>query len=164
MCGCWLSSSKASGVVSDSSRNKLIHHGRRVAALFFAPRRPDLTGGYYQQTLRMLGIHCSMSRRACCYDTATKAGPNRLGLRELLLRYADEQWVSFANGPNRAAGVKSRGVIHFPRQAMLDEGTQTSELSHRRKCRDNYYLLKKGSAGCRSSPSTRTAALRCLQN
>jgi hypothetical protein len=35
--------------------------------------------------------------------TATTEGPNRLGLRELLQRYADEQWVAVHLTPKQAA-------------------------------------------------------------
>jgi hypothetical protein len=35
--------------------------------------------------------------------TATTEGPNRLGFRELLQRYADEQWVAAHMTPDQAA-------------------------------------------------------------
>jgi len=35
--------------------------------------------------------------------TATTEGPNRLGLRELLQRYANEQWVADQMTPEQAA-------------------------------------------------------------
>jgi hypothetical protein len=35
--------------------------------------------------------------------TATTEGPNRLGLRELLQRYSDEQWVAVHMTPEQAA-------------------------------------------------------------
>jgi len=35
--------------------------------------------------------------------TATTEGPNRLGVRELLQRYADEQWVAVHMTPEQAA-------------------------------------------------------------
>jgi len=31
---------------------------------------PQYTSDVYQQTLRALGVQCSMSRRDCCYDNA----------------------------------------------------------------------------------------------
>ena len=37
--------------------------------------------------------------------TAKTAGPNRLGLRELLQRYADEQWVENHMTPTQVAAA-----------------------------------------------------------
>jgi hypothetical protein len=48
--------------------------------------------------------------------TATTEGPNRLGLRELLQRYADEQWVANHLTKEQAAasvlGTFKRAVMH----------------------------------------------------
>ena len=49
--------------------------------------------------------------------TATTDGPNRLGLRELLQRYADEQWVADYMTPNQAA----ESVLGCFRRAVRQE-------------------------------------------
>ena len=66
-----LSSSLATELVCDALRRaiesrrpngrQLIHHSDRGC---------QYTSDAYQQTLRLLGIECSMSRTGCCYDNA----------------------------------------------------------------------------------------------
>jgi putative transposase len=66
-----LSSSLATELVSQALRRavesrcpqggQLLHHSDRGC---------QYTSDAYQQTLRLLGIECSMSRTACCYDNA----------------------------------------------------------------------------------------------
>ena len=66
-----ISTSLATELVSDALRSaierrrpdckQLLHHSDRGC---------QYTSDTYQQTLRLLGITCSMSRRGCCYDNA----------------------------------------------------------------------------------------------
>ena len=49
--------------------------------------------------------------------TATTEGQNRLGLRELLQRYADEQWVADHMTPEQAA----ESVLDCFRRAVAGE-------------------------------------------
>ena len=66
-----ISTSLATELVSDALRqavqarqpvgDQLLHHSDRGC---------QYTSDAYQQTLRALGIHCSMSRTGCCYDNA----------------------------------------------------------------------------------------------
>jgi putative transposase len=66
-----IAASLATELVSDALRSaierrrpdckQLLHHSDRGC---------QYTSDAYQQTLRLLGITCSMSRRGCCYDNA----------------------------------------------------------------------------------------------
>lgn len=66
-----ISTSLATELVSDALRSaierrrpdckQLLHHSDRGC---------QYTSDIYQQTLKLLGITCSMSRRGCCYDNA----------------------------------------------------------------------------------------------
>jgi hypothetical protein len=49
---------------------------------------------------------------------ATTEGPNRLALRELLQRYAEEQWVASHMTPEQAAGSMLDGFKRAVRQEL----------------------------------------------
>jgi putative transposase len=66
-----LSNSLATELVSAALRQAV--ETRRPTGqhlLYHSDRGCQYTSDAYQQTLRTLGIQCSMSRRACCYDNA----------------------------------------------------------------------------------------------
>jgi putative transposase len=66
-----LGNSLATELVSAALRQAV--ESRRPAGqhlLHHSDRGCQYTSDAYQQTLRMLGIQCSMSRRGCCYDNA----------------------------------------------------------------------------------------------
>jgi putative transposase len=66
-----LSNSLATELVSAALRQAI--ESRRPAGqhlLHHSDRGCQYTSDAYQQTLRMLGIQCSMSRTGCCYDNA----------------------------------------------------------------------------------------------
>jgi putative transposase len=69
-----LSNSLATELVSAALRQAI--ESRRPAGqhlLHHSDRGCQYTSDAYQQTLRMLGIQCSMSRTGCCYDNAVMA-------------------------------------------------------------------------------------------
>jgi len=63
--------SLATELVSDALRSAIERRrpdGKRL--LHHSDRGCQYTSDAYQQTLKLLGITCSMSRRGCCYDNA----------------------------------------------------------------------------------------------
>jgi putative transposase len=66
-----ISTSLATELVSDALRGAIERRrpdGQRL--LHHSDRGCQYTSDAYQQTLKLLGITCSMSRRGCCYDNA----------------------------------------------------------------------------------------------
>lgn len=66
-----IGTSLATELVSDALRSAIEHRrpdGKRL--LHHSDRGCQYTSDAYQQTLKLLGITCSMSRRGCCYDNA----------------------------------------------------------------------------------------------
>ena len=66
-----IGTSLATELVSDALRNAIERRrpdGKRL--LHHSDRGCQYTSDVYQQTLRRLGITCSMSRSGCCYDNA----------------------------------------------------------------------------------------------
>ena len=66
-----IGTSLATELVSEALRNAIERRrpdGKRL--LHHSDRGSQYTSDAYQQTLRLLGIGCSMSRRGCCYDNA----------------------------------------------------------------------------------------------
>jgi putative transposase len=66
-----MGTSLATELVSDALHSAIERRrpdGKRL--LHHSDRGCQYTSDAYQQTLRLLGIECSMSRRGCCYDNA----------------------------------------------------------------------------------------------
>ena len=66
-----IGASLATELVSDALRSAIERRrpdGKRL--LHHSDRGCQYTSDAYQQTLQLLGITCSMSRRGCCYDNA----------------------------------------------------------------------------------------------
>lgn len=66
-----IGTSLATELVSDALRNAMERRrpdGKQL--LHHSDRGCQYTSDAYQQTLKLLGITCSMSRRGCCYDNA----------------------------------------------------------------------------------------------
>ena len=66
-----ISTSLATELVSDALRSAIERRrpdGKQL--LHHSDRGCQYTSDAYQQTLKLLGITCSMSRRGCCYDNA----------------------------------------------------------------------------------------------
>lgn len=66
-----LSNSLATELVSEALRQAVeTRQPQGQDLLHHSDRGCQYTSNAYQQTLRALGIHCSMSRTGCCYDNA----------------------------------------------------------------------------------------------
>ena len=66
-----LSASLATELVSEALRHAIeSRRPRGDQLLHHSDRGCQYTSDAYQETLRLLGIECSMSRTACCYDNA----------------------------------------------------------------------------------------------